>query len=263
MGSRVAFSPLPIDQDRVTYDAGPDSRPRPGVAKGSTTRHDLADRSIWVHVPAGTNPGDELACMVFQDGGGFLDPDDDVRAAIVLDNLVAQGDITPMVGVFVDPGLDRNAEYDADDGTYADFLADVVLPLVGEQVRLSDDPAQRGLCGFSSGGNASFTAAWRRPDVFGKVIGFSSSFAQMPGGNPYPQRIASTPPKSLRVFLHVGHRDLGWDEPEGNWLAENLKTAAALLESAYDTRLVLGDGGHESSHAGALLPDALRWLWRP
>jgi len=26
---------------------------------------------------------------------------------------------------------------------------------------------------------------------------------------------------------------------------------------------VLGDGGHSSNHDGVLLPDALRWLWRP
>jgi enterochelin esterase family protein len=25
---------------------------------------------------------------------------------------------------------------------------------------------------------------------------------------------------------------------------------------------VLGDGGHDANHGGAILPDALRWLWR-
>ncbi len=162
----------------------------------------------------------------------------------------------------MDAAPDRNAEYDADGSSYADFLADQVLPRVREHVRLAEDPSHRVLVGFSSGGNASLTAAWHRPDVFGKVIGFSSSFAQMPGGNPYPRRIAAEPTRDLRVLLQVGHRDLGWDEPEDNWLAENLRTAAALVEASYDVRLVLGDGGHDSSHAGALLPDALRWIWR-
>jgi enterochelin esterase-like enzyme len=173
------------------------------------------------------------------------------------------GDIPPMVGVFVDPAEDRNAEYDPFDGRYADFLASEVLPLVRDLVRLSDDPRQRALCGFSSGGSASFTAAWHRPDVFGKVIGFSSSFPQVRGGGPtLPQLITSQRVRPLRVFLQVGHRDLGWDDPEDNWLAENLRVAAALAEAAYDVRLVLGDGGHDSNHAGVLLPDALRWTWR-
>jgi len=38
--------------------------------------------------------------------------------------------------------------------------------------------------------------------------------------------------------------------------------AAALAEAGYDHRLVLGDGGHDANHGGAILPDALRWLWR-
>jgi enterochelin esterase-like enzyme len=211
--------------------------------------------------------------MVFQDGGGFLDPDDDLRSAVVLDNLIAAEAIPAMVGIFVDPGVfpeiqdarkrkNRNAEYDAFDARYADFLVDEVLPLVAELVPISDQPQKRGLCGHSSGGNAAFTAAWYRPDAFGRVIGFSSSFAQMPGGNPYPQLIPTEPARPMRIFLQAGHRDLGWDEPEYNWLAENLRTAAALAGGGYDFRLVLGDGSHDAKHAGALLPDALRWLWR-
>ena len=267
MDSRIPFRALPIDQSDVSYDHGPDSSPRPGVIPGLTTRLQLAgsqtfpgtSRNIWVHVPAATD--DVLPCMIFQDGEGFLDPGDDLRAGTVLDNLIGAGDIPPMVGVFVDP-IARNTEYDAFDSCYADLLADEVLPLVDQHVRISDDPAHRGLCGFSSGGSAAFTAAWHRPDAFGKVIGFSSSFPQVTGGNPYPQLIASEPARPLRALLHVGHRDLGWDEPEDNWLTENLLVAAALLRTGYDARLVLGDGTHSAHHAGVLLPDALRWLWR-
>ncbi|MDX2606192.1 hypothetical protein PV379_05860 [Streptomyces caniscabiei] len=71
------------------------------------------------------------------------------------------------------------------------------------------------------------------------------------------------PRKPLRVFMQGGHRDLNWNEPQWNWLAENLRVAAALAEAGYDFRLVLGDGGHSPDHGGVLLPDALRWLWRP
>ena len=280
MRVRVPFSPLPIDQSEVVYEYGPDSFPRPGAGRGRTARLVLADsraypgttRDVWVHVPASAPTDRALACMVFQEGGGFLDPEGDARAAIVLDNLVDAGQIPPMVGIFVDPGVipeddarvrgNRNAEYDAFDGRYADFLLDEVLPLASERVDISADPEHRGLCGFSSGGNAAFTAAWHRPDGFAKVIGFSSSFAQMPQGNPYPPLIRAEAARPLRVFLHAGHRDLGWDEADHNWLAENLLVSAALAHRGYDFRIVLGDGGHTANHAGVLLPDALRWLWR-
>lgn len=281
MRFRVPFSPLPIDQSDVVYEYGPDSSPRLQVHQGRTTHLVVADsraypgttRSVWVHVPSPARPDQELPCMVFQDGGGYLDPDDDIRGAIVLDNLIDAGAIPPMVGLFVDPGVfpevenprerkNRNAEYDAFDSRYADFLIEEVLPLAGEHVLISDNPKKRGLCGHSSGGNAAFTAAWHRPDAFGKVIGFVSSFAQMPGSNPYPRLIPAEPARPLRVFLQAGHRDLDWNVPEYNWLAENLRVAAALAQRGYDFRLVLGDGGHNPNHAGVLLPDALRWLWR-
>ena len=266
MGHRVPFSPLPIDQEGVAHVHGPDSVPQPSVARGRTTQLTLSGsraypdttRNVWVHEPAASLGGPKPV-IVFQDGGGFLDPDDEMRAAVVLDNLVAEGVIPPVVGVFVDPG-DRNAEYDAADATYAGFLLEEVLPRVGEVVRISDRSEDRALCGFSSGGSASFTAAWHRSDAFGKVIGLSSSFPQVTAD--YARLIAEEPVKPLRILLQVGHRDLGWDEPQDNWLAANLEVGAALLRRGYDARLVVGDGGHDGNHGGVLLPDALRWLWR-
>lgn len=105
------------------------------------------------------------------------------------------------------------------------------------------------------------TAAWWRPDAIGRVVGFNSSFAHMPGGNPYPSLLASEPRRSLRVFLHAAHRDLHWNQCEWYWFAENLDTASALARAGYDFRLVVGDGGRSPNHGGVLLPDALCWLW--
>jgi sugar lactone lactonase YvrE len=38
--------------------------------------------------------------------------------------------------------------------------------------------------------------------------------------------------------------------------------ADALQFAGYDCKYVLGDEGHNARHGGAILPDALRWLWR-
>jgi len=276
----VSFRPLPIDQSDVQYEHGPDSERRPGIATGQTVELALppssaypgTSRRVLVHVPAGHDPAEPAALVVFQDGSRYLDPTGNERGGIVLDNLVQSGDVPPTIGVFVDPGVfegvvdpnerkNRNAEYDAFDDRYVGFLADEVLPLVEQRWALSSEPADRAICGGSSGGNCAFTAAWLRPDLFGRVIGFVSSFAQMPGGNPYPELIATTDPRPLRIFLQASHRDLFWNQAEDNWLANNLRVAAALAEAGYDFRLVLGDGTHQSNHGGVLLPDALRWVF--
>jgi len=220
MTIRVPYTPLPIDQTDVVYEHGPASMPRHDVRRGVTTDFTITDsavfpgteRTVWVHRPSARS-GEALPVMIFQDGWWYLDPEDDVRAAVVLDNLI-------------------------------------------------DDPEARGLCGGSSGGNCGLTAAWHRPDAFRKVIALVSSFAQIPGGNPYPHLLTSTPRKPLRIFLQENHRDLGWNDAEDNWLAENLRTAAAFAESGYDFHFVLGEGEHTGNYGGVLLPDALRWLWR-
>jgi hypothetical protein len=47
-----------------------------------------------------------------------------------------------------------------------------------------------------------------------------------------------------------------------NRFSTDLEVAGALAEAGYDHWLVLGDGGHDANHGGAIFPDALRWLWR-
>ena len=278
MTIEVPFRALPVDQSDVRYAHGPDSFRQPDVPVGQVIEFDWDDsavypgtsRKFWLYLPAQYDPLEPASLTVFQDGQWYLDPDGEVRGAIVLDNLIHRGDIPVTIGVFVDPGVlatdgrkNRNVEYDAFDDRYVTFLLDEVTPLVTQRYDVTDDPERWAVCGGSSGGNAAFTAAWLRPDRFRQVVCFLSSFAQMPGGNPYPELLARTPRKPLRVFQQVGHRDLGWDAPTRNWLAENLRVAAALAEAGYDLRLVLGDGGHSPNHGGVLLPDALRWINRP
>ena len=36
----------------------------------------------------------------------------------------------------------------------------------------------------------------------------------------------------------------------------------ALRDAGYDYKLVIGPEGHNSKHGSAILPEALRWLWR-
>lgn len=275
----VPYRALPRGDAPVTYAHGPDSRPRPDVPPGETvelvwdtsTVYPGTTRRVWVHAPAHDGPPPPAALLVLNDGGLYLDPSGEVRGAVVLDNLVHDGAIPFTIGVFVDPGVlvdteqpkHRNVEYDAFDDRYVTFLLDEVVPLVTARWSVTDDPERWVVCGGSSGGNAAFTAAWLRPDRFRRAVCYLSSFAQMPGGNPYPDLIARTVRKPLRVFLQAGHRDLGWNAPTRNWLAENLRVGAALAEAGYDLRLVLGDGGHSPNHGGVLLPDALRWALGP
>ena len=257
----------------MRYSHGPDSSRQPGVPRGTVHEFVLSasrvfpetTRRYWVYVPAQHEASSEPASlMVFQDGHLYLDPEGEIRGSIVFDNLIHRGEMPVTVGVFVDPGQpdNRNTEYDAFSDTYASFLLTEILPTVQERFLVTDDPDRWAIGGGSSGGSCALTVSWTRPDRFRRVLSFLGSFAQIQGGNPYPKLIQKTPKKPLRVFLQAATRDLNWDAAELNWFSANLRVAAALAERGYDLRLVLGDGGHSTNHGGAILPDALRWLWR-
>ncbi|MEO8329190.1 MAG: alpha/beta hydrolase-fold protein [Candidatus Nanopelagicales bacterium] len=271
----MPYQPLAVDQTDVQYAHGPDSFVQPGVPTGRLAEFDWStstvypgtSRKFWVYVPTQYDPAEPASLLVVQDATWHLDLGFQVRAPVVLDNLIHHGDVPVTIGVFVEPGIfegaaepkNRNNEYDAFDDRYVSFLLDEIIPQVTDRYTITDDPERWAICGGSSGGNCSFTGAWLRPDRFRRVICFNSSFAQMPGGNPYPQLIPTVPRKPLRIFMAASHRDVQWNEPECNWLSNNLRVAAALAESGYDFRLVLGEGRHNSNHSGVLFPDALRW----
>ena len=154
----------------------------------------------------------------------------------------------------------RSFEYDTPSDQYARFLLEEILPEVGRTYTLAGDAASRAICGISSGGICAFTAAWERPDAFSKVLSHVGSFTNIRGGHVYPALIRKTEPKSIRVFLQDGSNDL--DNRHGHWPLGNQQMAAALRFADYDYRFVFGHGAHNGRHGGAILPDALRWLWR-
>jgi enterochelin esterase family protein len=264
------------------YELGPDSQPVEGVPKGTLHKGVFKDskvfpgteRDLWLYVPPHYDGKRPLPVMVFQDGPGFGNPEGQYRVPVVLDNLIHRKELPAMAAVFVSPGTvppaepgqkgrgNRSYEYDSLGDRYARFLIDELLPEVERRwaVKLTREPAGRATVGASSGGICAFTVAWERPDSFGKVISFIGSFTNIRGGHAYPAWIRKTERKPIRVFLQDGSNDL--DNLHGSWPLANQQMAAALKFSGWDHRFEYGDGGHNGKHGGAILPEALRWLWR-
>ncbi|HYI94125.1 MAG TPA: SMP-30/gluconolactonase/LRE family protein [Bryobacteraceae bacterium] len=261
------------------YQLGPDSQRQPNVPQGKVTKYTWTSRifpgtvrDFWVYVPAQYQASTPACVMIFQDGGGLVADTGTWRAPIVLDNLIHKRDFPITVGIFVNPGVlpalregaqaryNRSFEYDALGDGYARFLIEEILPEVSRQYSLSSDPNDRGLAGSSSGGIAAFTAAWNRPDAFHRVLSFIGSYTNLRGGQIYSSLIRKTEPKPLRIYLQDGRSDQ--NIYAGNWWIANQDMASALEYSGYDSTFVVGSEGHNGKHGSAILPDALRWLWR-
>ncbi len=262
------------------YKLGPDSIEQPGVPQGKVTKHSWKSdnvfpgtvRDYWVYVPAQYDGSKPACVMVFQDGGAYVDKKRQFRVPTVFDNLIHKGEMPVTIGIFINPGVfpaekegekprrNRSFEYDTLSDAYARFLLEEILPAVGKEYKLTDDPNGRAICGISSGGICAWTVAWERPDQFRKVLSHVGSFTNIRGGHVYHALIRKTDPKPIRVFLQAGEKDL--DNAHGNWPLANQQMAKALAFAEYDYKFEYGTEGHNGKHGGAILPDSLRWLWR-
>jgi enterochelin esterase-like enzyme len=281
MLSAEDIAPVLFLPEMPAPELGPDSLEKPGVPKGRVTELVWKDsknfpgtiRRYAVYQPAQYDASKPTAVMVFQDGHSFTNPNGDFRAPTVLDNLIQSGEIPPVIGIFIDPGTmatelpdkpgkasNRSVEYDTLSETYAKFLIEEILPEVAKSYNLTQDPEQRAIVGTSSGGICAWTVAWQRPDQFRKVISAIGSFTNIRGGDAYPGMIRKTEKKPIRGFFQDGISDL--DNQHGSWPLGNMQMQAALKFAGYDFRYVWGHGAHAGKHAGAIFPEALRWIWR-
>jgi hypothetical protein len=256
-------------------------------------------RRYWIYVPVHYDPKTPPNLLVFQDGQRAINPQGPLNIPVVLDNLIAKGDIPPTVGIFITPGNTgtehypdnlgtgnpnhRAPEYDALSDAYTRFLIEEMLPEVARSYKFTDDPKRRAIGGTSSGAICAWTVAWNRPDAFGNVISMIGSYTSIgyhpaaadhptiPGGDTYPGLIRRGPIRPIRIFLQDGTNDL--NNEFGNWHLANEQMLSSLQwananadtknipGARYDVRYEWGDGAHSDVHGGWLLPGILRWMF--
>jgi enterochelin esterase-like enzyme len=275
------------------YQLGPDSLPREGVAKGevrgpfviASQAYPGTQHTYWVYVPAQYDPAVPASLMIFNDGQAYKDPEGDLRAPNVLDNLIDRRELPVMIAVFINPGrtpeqpeptpqewgdrtTNRPEEYNSLDDRYARVIVDELMPALYRDYNLAKEPERHGIGGASSGAIAAFSVAWHRPDHFRKVLSTVGSFVNLRGGHQYADIVRQSERKPIRIYLQDGRNDNRginrnnvYDEKR-DWFLNNVRLMEALRDKGYDVTWQWGIGGHSQKHAGAILPDMMRWLWR-
>ncbi|MBA3562529.1 MAG: enterochelin esterase [Gammaproteobacteria bacterium] len=152
----------------------PDPEARQGALASVDVPSRLFDsvRRTTVYVPARFRRLRRYPLLIVHDGEDFLRYAD---LQVVLDNLIHRLEIPPMIVALTQAG-DRLVEYAGDD-RHAGFLATELLPELQKEFPLLDEPASRGLMGASFGAVASLHATWRHPEIFGRLMLASGSFA--------------------------------------------------------------------------------------
>jgi len=282
---------------------GPLSYPQPSIPKGTLTGkftnvskvYDGMVSEYQLYIPAGYDPNVATPLMVFQDGGGYTDPNGDHPVVSVLDNLIAQKKIPLMIALFINSGdiskspgtptyefvqkymkewgkemhdAMRSTEYDTVSDRYNKYLHEV-LAEVGKRYNIRQDGYSRGTIGASSGGICAFNSAWWNPNDFSRVISWVGSFGahqwkeqpDLPdGGQDYPEKVLREPHRNIRVWLADGSNDI--EGTHGSWPLDNIRMANALKMADYDFHFSFGTGAHSNAYGGTQLPEEMIWLWR-
>jgi enterochelin esterase family protein len=158
-------------------------------------------RTIRIYTPPGyDSSSDSYPMMLFHDGLEYVTL---ASANNVLDYLIWQRRIQPIIAVFVPP-VNRTQEYAGSlQGAFTAFIISELLPYIDARYRTITDPVRRATLGASYGGNIALWLAYSHPEVFGNVAP-QSSYIQ----SSISSGFQNGPFLNLRLCLDLGTYDI-------------------------------------------------------
>jgi enterochelin esterase family protein len=232
---------------------------RDGVPAGALTTDSLESErlgftvALQIYTPPGYADLGDLPVMYVTDGHEYAD--DRLGAMVpVMDNLIAAGELRPMMAVFIDMrvgGSNRRHDLLILNPAFVDFVVEELVPTIDASFRTSSDRMDRGMLGTSLGGLNSAWFGYAAPETFGRIAIQSPAFQAGEG------RIfglwEESPPSDIDIFLsHGSFNDFG--ETTARFLS-------MLDRQGYDHGLAVVNEGHSWGNWRALLDDVLLRFW--
>ena len=242
---------------------------RPAVARGTliplslTSTHLHETRSLQVYTPPGYDSAAArgaggLPVLVMFDGGAYTSRL--VPTPTILDNMLADHRITPLVAVFIANGAQRMQELAANPD-FADFVAREVMPLVRRRFAVTSAPEKTAIGGSSHGGLMATFVALRYPRIFGNVISQSASHWWAPAGEEdewLSRTVASMPRLPVRFYMDVGVYETDRSANQGpGQVWPNRHFRDVLRAKGYDLDYHEFAGAHEYLNWRGTISDAL------
>jgi enterochelin esterase family protein len=261
----LSFVSLPDAPDQSVLDR------REGAPHGQVHRHRFTseilgnERRIWVYTPPGydASGGQTYPVLAAFDGGGALTLTPLHR---MLDNLIADGRVRPMVALFIDNATETSRQDDLPcSEPFAQFVETELLPWLRANYRVSHEAKDHAVTGVSYGGLAAMWFGYRLPHVFGTVISQAASLWWGPGWDmsvrfddqKYAtewliEQYAASPRLPVRFWMEIGLM-----EHPSRMLPPNRRMKSVLEAKGYDLTYSEPAGGHDYALWRGTLADAL------
>ncbi len=238
-----------------------------------------------VYLPTALSLPEQMSVLLINDGQDLLKmPFDEI-----LDGLITNGEIEPLVCIGIHCGPDRKMEYGtayssdykgrgASAGLYTKFILEELLPFVRKTYH-APSFRDKSFAGFSLGGLSALDIAWNQASEFNKIGIFSGSLwwrrkgyedgyddeqdrlmhLQIRKGGFYPW---------LRFFVQCGTLDETADRNQ-NGIIDSIDDALDLIVELkakgytheHIEYLEMTDGKHDVPTWAKALPAFLKWGW--
>ena len=216
------------------------------------------EKKLWIYTPAGFRKhGDRYPLLVVFDGDRNV-----MWVPEILDVLIAQGRIPPVVAVMTDESVpsERRNELPCNP-QFADFLAEELVPWTRRTYYATTKAERSIVAGSSFGGLASVFAGLKHPEAFSNVISLSGSFWWKPDGEQegewLTRLVNSSPKRPLRFYLEVGLMESYPVQVETNRHMRD-----ALTAKGYPVGYLEYDGGHSFLNWSDGVENGLKYLIR-
>jgi enterochelin esterase-like enzyme len=232
---------------------------RNDVPKGNLCEHEFnsknleKDRKVRIYTPYGYEKTNKpYGFLLLTDGNEYINM---LSAIEVLNNLIADKKIPPIVTIFIDSTETRMEELKCND-SFSSIIVEELLPWARDNYNITNKSSESIIAGLSLGGLTASYLGLRHSEVFGNVLSQSGSYWYAPEdykgefwmGNQY-EAIATLP---LKFYLNVGVL-----ESEKQMIGTNKKLRDVLIEKGYTVDFEYFNSGHDYLSWGETLANGL------
>jgi enterochelin esterase family protein len=194
------------------YVQPPEIEFNPGIPQGTVhtflfTSDTLNNsRNIRVYTPPGydSHPNYHYPMVLLHDGLEYIT----LGSAInILDNLLAESKMNPVIAVFVPP-VNRNEEYAfSQTQQFESFIVDELMPHIDTTYRTNITPDKRAMLGPSFAGLITTQICYKNPDIFGLAAPYSPAY--WPNNMAVMNTVINGPTENIKWYIDWGTYDIG------------------------------------------------------
>jgi pullulanase len=238
-------------------------------------------REVLIYLPPGyeTDVHRHYPVMYMWDGQNLFDEstafNGEWRIDDTLERMIPTGELPPVIVVAIYNGGEHRLneqcpwpspdfEIDGEGEAFLGWVAQDLKVRIDRGFRTLTDPAHTGVGGSSMGGLTSLYAAFRYPQVFGRILAMSSAF-WFARKKIYGYVHEQTKPLGTKIYLDCGRHE-GSRGSQNAFFRQSQEMANLLREKGFvdgqDLLWVEDPEGHHGEFAWARrVPGAFRFLW--